>query len=78
MSNTEAKPDAKTEPKNPFHQFLGEYAAIEAQWVKNAQSAVASWAQLAQDSIAYSVELAAQARRIALEAARKAGAAVGA
>jgi hypothetical protein len=54
-----------------------QYATLEAQWVTQAQKAVASWAQLTSDAILYSVELSAHARRLALDVARKASAPAG-
>jgi hypothetical protein len=53
--------------------WVDEYAAIESQMYGRALQAVDSWAQLARDSISYSQQLALQARKLGLEAARKAG-----
>lgn len=49
-----------------------QYAAMESVFVARAQGAVASWAQLTQDAIAYTAQLAAEARKIGLDAVRKA------
>jgi hypothetical protein len=55
--------------------FVDEYAALEAQMLARAKTAIDSWAQLANDALAYSAQLSAQARKLGLEAARKVGAA---
>jgi hypothetical protein len=56
------------------HALAEQYGAMEAQMVARAQGAVASWAQLTQDTIAYAARLSAEARKLGLEAVRKAGA----
>ena len=53
--------------------FAEQYAALEAQMFARAQTAIDTWAQLARDTLAYSEQLAAQARKMGLDAARKAG-----
>lgn len=50
-----------------------EYAANEAQMTSRAHAAVDTWAQLAHDSINYTAQLSAQARKLSMDAARKAG-----
>jgi len=51
-----------------------QYGALEAQLVQRTQAAVTAWVQLAQDAIAYGAQLSAEARRIALDAVRRASA----
>jgi hypothetical protein len=53
--------------------FADEYATLEAQMIARAQAAIASWAQLAHDAIAYGAQLSQQARKLGVDAARKAG-----
>ncbi len=50
-----------------------EYVAQESQMVAKAHGAIDTWAQLAHDTINYSAQLSAQARKLSVEAARKAG-----
>jgi hypothetical protein len=52
--------------------FADQYGAFEAQLVQRAQGAVATWAQLTQDAFAYGAQLSAEARKIGLDAYRKA------
>jgi hypothetical protein len=54
--------------------FADEYAALEAQMLARAKSAIETWSQLAQEALAYSAQLSAQARKLGLETARKMGA----
>lgn len=54
--------------------FAEEYAALEAQMMARAKTAIETWSQLAQDALAYSAQLSAQARKLGLETARKMGA----
>jgi len=51
-----------------------EYAAIEAQMLARANAAIDTWAQLAHDTLNYTAQLSAQARKLSVDAARKAGA----
>jgi hypothetical protein len=51
-----------------------QYAALEAQLLQRTQAAVAAWTQLAQDAIAYGAQLSAEARKIGLDAVRRASA----
>lgn len=53
--------------------WADEYATIEAQAYGRALQAVDTWAQLAKDTIQYSQQLTTQARKLSLEAVRKAG-----
>jgi hypothetical protein len=50
-----------------------EYASNEADLTKRAHAAVDTWAQLAHDTINYTAQLSAQARKLSVDAARKAG-----
>ena len=52
--------------------FADQYAALESQLVARTQAAVANWAQLTQDAISYSAQLSAEARKLTVEAYRKA------
>jgi len=52
--------------------FTEQYGALEAQLVQRAQGAVATWTQLTQDALAYGVQLSAEARKLGLEAYRRA------
>jgi len=51
--------------------FADQYAALEAQAVARAQTAVSTWAQLAHDAIAYGAQLSAEARKLSIETAKK-------
>ena len=50
-----------------------EYAAIEQQMLSRANAAIDTWAQLAHDSLSYTAQLSSQARKLSMDAARKAG-----
>jgi hypothetical protein len=50
-----------------------EVAAMETQMYTRANSAVDTWAQLAHDTINYTQQLSAQARKMSVDAVRKAG-----
>ncbi len=50
-----------------------EYVAQETQMTSKAHGAIDTWAQLAHDTINYTAQLSAQARKLSVEAARKAG-----
>jgi hypothetical protein len=50
-----------------------EYASIEAQAYSRALQAVDTWAQFAKDTIQYGQQLTIQARKLGLDAVRKAG-----
>jgi hypothetical protein len=52
--------------------FAEQYGALEAQLMQRAQGAVATWAQLTQDAFAYGAQLSAEARKLSLEAYRRA------
>ena len=52
--------------------WADEYASIEKQMFDRANEAVDTWAKVAHDTIAYSQQLTAQARKLGIEAARKA------
>lgn len=52
--------------------WADQYASIEKQMFDRANEAVDTWAKVAHDTIAYSQELTAQARKLGVEAARKA------
>ena len=52
--------------------WADEYASIEKQMLDRANEAVDTWAKVAHDTIAYSQQLTAQARKLGVEAARKA------
>jgi hypothetical protein len=51
-----------------------EVAAMETQLFTRMNAAIDQWAQLAHDSLTYTAQLSAQARKLGVEAARKAGA----
>jgi hypothetical protein len=53
--------------------WADEYASIEKQMYSKALEAVDTWAQFARDSISYSQQLTSQARKLSVEAMRKAG-----
>ena len=53
--------------------FAEEYAALEAQMIARANTAIDNWAQLAHDAVAYSAKLSAEARKLGFETARKMG-----
>lgn len=53
--------------------WADEYAAVESQMFQRLNQAIDTWAQLAHDSINYTAQLSAQARKLGVEAARKAG-----
>jgi type II secretory pathway pseudopilin PulG len=50
-----------------------EYVATETQMTAKAHGAIDTWAQLAHDTINYTTQLSAQARKLSVDAARKAG-----
>ena len=50
-----------------------EYVAQETQMTAKAHGAIDTWAQLAHDTINYTAQLSAQARKLSVDAARKAG-----
>jgi hypothetical protein len=58
--------------------WADEYAEIERQMYQRTLQAVDTWAQLARDTINYSQQLTIQARKLSIEAMRKAGVSVGA
>jgi hypothetical protein len=60
-----------TDAMTRMASFAEEYAALEAQMLARAQTAIATWGQLAQDGLAYSAQLSAQARKLGVDAARK-------
>ncbi len=66
--------DAMNTASTRANLAVEQYAAIEAQLVERAQSAVATWAQLAHDAISYTAQLSAEARKLGTDAARKLGA----
>lgn len=51
-----------------------EVASMEAQLFTRMNTAIDQWAQLAHDTLSYTAQLSAQARKLGVDAARKAGA----
>jgi hypothetical protein len=64
---------AMTESMTRAQSWSDEYAAIEQQMLTRANTAIDTWAQLAHDSLAYTAQLSSQARKLSMDAARKAG-----
>jgi hypothetical protein len=64
---------AMTDSMSRAQSWSDEYAAIEQQMLSRANAAIDTWAQLAHDSLAYTAQLSSQARKLSMEAARKAG-----
>lgn len=62
-----------TDSVNRAQAWGDEYAALEAQMLARANAAIDTWAQLAHDTLSYTAQLSAQARKLSVEAARKAG-----
>ena len=54
--------------------FTEQYSALEAQLIQRAQGAVATWAQLTQDAITYGAQLSTEARKVSVDAYRRASA----
>jgi hypothetical protein len=65
---------AMTDAYGRAQSWADQYAAMEQLFVSRAQGAVSNWAQLTQDAIAYSAQLSAEARKLGLDAIRKASA----
>ena len=65
---------AMTDAQARAQAWAEQYAAFEQMFVARAQGAIQTWAQLAQDAIAYSAQLSAEARKLGLDAVRKAAA----
>jgi hypothetical protein len=64
---------AMTDSMSRAQSWSDEYAAIEQQMLARANAAIDTWAQLAHDSLAYTAQLSSQARKLSMDAARKAG-----
>jgi hypothetical protein len=64
---------AMTDSMSRAQSWSDEYAAIEQQMLARAKAAIDTWAQLAHDSLAYTAQLSSQARKLGMDAARKAG-----
>jgi hypothetical protein len=65
---------AMTDAYGRAQSWADQYAAMEQLFVARAQGAVSNWAQLTQDAIAYTAQLSAEARKVGLDAIRKASA----
>jgi hypothetical protein len=64
---------AMTDSMSRAQSWSDEYAAIEQQMLAKANAAIDTWAQLAHESLAYTAQLSTQARKLSMDAARKAG-----
>lgn len=62
-----------TDAMSRAQSWSDEYAEIERQMYQRAQQAVDTWAQLARDTIQYSQQITNQARKLSVDAMRKAG-----
>ena len=62
-----------TESMTRAQAWSDEYVALESQMFTRANTAIDTFAQLAKDSIAYSAQLSAQARKLSVEATKRAG-----